>query len=1094
MATRDRELLDTRPLAFDRLVAPQQVVVGQLTEWMADRVGAAEAELRGKRELADELPWARLDLNRMVNVVSISGPRGTGKSTVLLSTLLLWQAARAREWGEVEPKGGSPADTARRWKGTKKHAQDFAGKVLALPVLDFDPLPDELPIFSWVLQAFRPLIEELHGGRDSALTDEWQALFRAATSGWDNARLTRGQRDVAEGVLDREIQVGDWHSLHTTWERFLNRLFEEIPRSDRMRGAAPSVIVLPVDDLDLQVERLRQCLHTFRLLTDPRVVFLCTMHREHLVDVLSLEEVGRMFRLGGQAGADLPDLDPPMDEPPEVWAKEIGQAMADKVVRKDATYGLSRLNLEDVLAWRPGGSKDPWLGQALKAQGTKQPLKDDRLWALGLNPDEPLAEQVKDEDSKPLDTFSFLSRWSARQELGVCSLRELVQFRGRLLDRERAHAEFGATGEAVVPGIQDVWDLVTGRESSWREVSATILDGVDRPRRFIYAEGGATLNVGGVVRHRELLNPGREASRAPRYGVPDPRALLGRDLAWLYDRRTTGPYLNGPFLLWTTWADTYPGVIAAWPIPLFPECPFEVHWVQELWRRFEPQREASVVDLAYAWVRFWLAAMRRADVPEPFAQPDAAAWDRLLDHVWLLTREAEGEMDRKLRGQGQGRMTDFAYRRLPLLGAPEYGLPRWLRQKLLSRTSQEAGERGKNPEVARSTWRAVFSGDRIERLRSYARWDPRVVDATVGGPWGDGGDGTGWAGSETERRVSAVSDGLWEMFALGLPFFRAGNPRAQPFTQLLPSTPSNARVGVRVIPNMPWFPTFFPALDTAAAALADDELTDSLAPMENLARAGTAAQAVALWQVLMRWLSPRTAAVYWIRLADDALDTNAMPPLVTRLHKGGGPIVRRESGFVYTPHPGDGGRAWRLEGADVPDEDQSKLVEALMFTQCLLADAQPSVTLPRLSIERPSKIDPGITPRGRELTWPSFAAWLDHELFRVRVLLMRAALDGLPEGVSSETRERWVAAELLYTVAALTSGTRTPLTLEVQFADPNGRRATEIVEEAASLRDAPGSVLRAWIRENRPALSKLLGNELSTRLLGEPRPTHKVVR
>lgn len=1102
MARTPRNLLDTRPVELELLVAQQQEVVADLTEWVADFVEASKevapkesSKAKGRKEHEELRRWPRLADDRLINVAGISGERGTGKTTVMLSALKLWRDAVRGSSNRGGREEEDPRQRARRL------AEDLAGELFILDILDFDPLPRDLPILSWVVQAFQPLVEELGAEDGAELAQAWQGLFRTVTLGWDAGAFGGERQDLVGGVLDRESQVGEWHGLRETWGRFLDVLFRKI----RGRGLTdinePQVIVVPVDDLDLQVERLRECLHCFRLLTHPRVLFVATLHREHLVDVLITEDLGRMYRLAGHEGPDLPDLGDKLNEAPHHWAGELGVALADKVVRRDAVNVLGNLRLAEVLAWSPEHGGVGWLRTELQRPWVRQPFADQRRWALGLKPeDAPLGNAAGASDEEGLTTLGFLDRWPRAAALRVGNLRQLVQLQGQSVRRQRSLARHRAEGEATAVGVGEIWDLVEGEEHSWSHIYAVELDGVDRARRGFSGDRGCLVAVGGNVQPRRVLPPSRRGTQvSPRYGVPTARDIFARDLAWLYDRWRSAPYLNGPFLLWTSWSTLYPGVIAAWPIPLSPECPFELDWVQRLWGRFEPQENHSIEGLVYQWVRFWLASMRRPDVAEPKEAAGEADWHALLDHVWQCARAAEVSSREEGGGRGDDRMTTFAYRRLPMLAAPEYGLPHWLRRTLLERTVKEVqvvapGTLG-SPQSRLEVWRSVFTGERIGRLRNFAAWDRQTVAASTRGTWTDDDAGTFWAGAETETRVLTVPDGLWDSLVRGLAAFRPNSSAAVALAAVLPTLPQDGRseVPLNQVVFQSWFPKLFPVLNAAVGEMAPGEFERDMAPLRGAALAGGRVLGQLLWPVIIKILGLPQDYLAWFDPNTPSAYRRYGEPISLRMRADAGVAVTPTLETAWEPSHLAPSPGWEL-AADptIPSAHQAALVEAIGLTTSAMSEAVAPYSVPGLTLIPPKSLGRWQAEQLDEVVpWPELPTWLDHELLRIRMAVLEVAVRSLqPPRVEESEILLWEVSELLRAVASAFRGQRGEAQVEVIFRATTEGSRVFTGDTISLVHHSRFPAFREWLRRASPVLDgyleghlpDLLGKELRERL------------
>ena len=140
-----------------------------------------------------------------------------------------------------------------------------------LRILDFDPLPPQMPLIAGIIQAWQPLAEkydELSRGpvecddEGATLRDRWDRLFRVATVGWSPVPLAKG---LLEHVLDRQEQVSEWQRLGQSWHEFVTEVIacgRCVKDPHKLRGEP--VFVIMIDDVDLQVERIRELLPALR--------------------------------------------------------------------------------------------------------------------------------------------------------------------------------------------------------------------------------------------------------------------------------------------------------------------------------------------------------------------------------------------------------------------------------------------------------------------------------------------------------------------------------------------------------------------------------------------------------------------------------------------------------------------------------------------------------------------------------------------------------------------------------------------------------------------------------------------------------------
>ena len=97
-------------------------------------------------------------------------------------------------------------------------------------------------------------------------------LFRVATVGWSAVPAGKG---LLEQVLDRQEQVIEWQRLGQHWHDFAAEVIKCGRRlSDHDKLVDEPIFVIMIDDVDLQVERIRELLPALRMLYHPNVAFL----------------------------------------------------------------------------------------------------------------------------------------------------------------------------------------------------------------------------------------------------------------------------------------------------------------------------------------------------------------------------------------------------------------------------------------------------------------------------------------------------------------------------------------------------------------------------------------------------------------------------------------------------------------------------------------------------------------------------------------------------------------------------------------------------------------------------------------------------
>ena len=279
---------DTGPISKKKLLPEQQQILEKLYAHLAGFV--AHAAERTVSERPSRRPWASPIQSRRNQVLMLDGGRGTGKTSLLLTAL--------------------------------KHLADepSPSSVITLEPVDFDPMPQGMSPFSWVVLTLRQLVEWLEkdcapkttppfcwdDDNDAASTLEglWQVFFKRAEMGWS---APTKQDDIEDFIQRRQSKQRGWLKLQEAWEKLINGLFKALEK--RNVATSSSIILLPIDDLDLAPKRAREVLLTLRQLYHKRVVFLLTGDSKHLTEVVALRQFAAEWVSGafGQVRKDTLD-------------------------------------------------------------------------------------------------------------------------------------------------------------------------------------------------------------------------------------------------------------------------------------------------------------------------------------------------------------------------------------------------------------------------------------------------------------------------------------------------------------------------------------------------------------------------------------------------------------------------------------------------------------------------------------------------------------------------------------------------------------------------------------------------------------------
>lgn len=311
---------DARPIPIDELDKYQRE---RMREFL-DLVNAMRDENRGRpADPIDPPPWAQVELHRTRRVLMLDAERGAGKTSILLTLLDGWNRQETLDpW--------KPEDT----------------RVRPLPRQDFDPHPENIHAYAWLVLAFRDLARWIDNtrrvsGRDKSLTEKWGELYGAALLGWSDRALDGAiGKDLDAFVVDQLQGQNSWQDLPGKWKHFLDEVLKEL---EHLNELSPSgLLALPIDDLDLHPSMAGQLLLAVRLLYHPRLLIVLAGEQPHLQEVFQVELYQKALR-----GGSLPGSAP---QQRFETAGTLSRALIDKVIPPSHRISLRRLRLEE-LAW-----------------------------------------------------------------------------------------------------------------------------------------------------------------------------------------------------------------------------------------------------------------------------------------------------------------------------------------------------------------------------------------------------------------------------------------------------------------------------------------------------------------------------------------------------------------------------------------------------------------------------------------------------------------------------------------------------------------------------------------------------------------------
>ena len=338
--------LDTRALPQEVLTAQEKNILGGINDLLRN-IQDEYRQSKHEQTRATVSPWANPRSNSRNNVIMLDGGRGTGKTSLLLTLLDGWN----------QPE---------KFQSIEQQVQ-FAGMtevVRALHPIDFDPLPPELPIYNWIIQAFNPLVQMVSGPRRAkflepqehdqlgdTLAGQYRKLTHAAAVGWTTGLLRQSMgEDAGEYLIWQEEQQFRWQNLETEWRTFIEKLCLELgDRSSTdldQRLPHDAVIVLPIDDLDLQVERTRELLLAIRVLRHERLAYILTGDSEG-TELALQSSFYREFLHG------IPTIAEEFQDKIKEFTNTLAPQVRKKSIPTSQTFEITGQSIGDAMSWTP---------------------------------------------------------------------------------------------------------------------------------------------------------------------------------------------------------------------------------------------------------------------------------------------------------------------------------------------------------------------------------------------------------------------------------------------------------------------------------------------------------------------------------------------------------------------------------------------------------------------------------------------------------------------------------------------------------------------------------------------------------------------
>ncbi len=325
---------EARPIRYEHLAASQQDAFDKVLSLIAEAVDAlprlsSRLDDLLKGDLDPRLPmW--IDDRKINNIAFLSGERGTGKTSLLLTMI------------EASLDPASWNDDAEVPESTRAFLRRLHEHVVWLAPLDLEPLPGPTNLLGAILTR----IEQVIHGRtafDASLLSAQRGHLDPAHDNdqgiWDLHRLKTDAALAWEGNLPGRGQHLDPEVYATEVSRAeearlglndrLTRALEKIARDLAGRqGSRDPLFVLPIDDFDSNPARCLELLKLLRMIATPRLFTVVLGNVDVAENIFQLSLVGELTRLTGNPSQDLSRLFP------ELTFNTIGGGLSGNVTRK----------------------------------------------------------------------------------------------------------------------------------------------------------------------------------------------------------------------------------------------------------------------------------------------------------------------------------------------------------------------------------------------------------------------------------------------------------------------------------------------------------------------------------------------------------------------------------------------------------------------------------------------------------------------------------------------------------------------------------------------------------------------------------------
>jgi hypothetical protein len=354
------------PLKYAALNAAQRQAMATIVGLLHTAVGQLR---QGREAVPASARHFPLDFDRSSRIVMLSGERGTGKTTVLVSIIKACYEL-------LHPSPPSPRQEAEQARAAdampyelQQELLKVARRTVWLEPIDMEPLPTSTNLLAAVLARVgvvarmarsAPTGDVPAPGRRGLLEREREQdpfvelrrLQAVVATSWEDVPTARRAHLDPQAYAAEVLQAeGDRLSLPEKLDKVLNDLaglFAEDP-----------LFVLPVDDFDLNPARSLELLRIVRAISVPRLFTMVLGDQRVAEMIVRLGFTGTLAELAGRAAAagSLAELGADLRTMPA----ELAGHLVRKLIPPSQVVRLERMTVLEALWYRPPGAAEEQL-------------------------------------------------------------------------------------------------------------------------------------------------------------------------------------------------------------------------------------------------------------------------------------------------------------------------------------------------------------------------------------------------------------------------------------------------------------------------------------------------------------------------------------------------------------------------------------------------------------------------------------------------------------------------------------------------------------------------------------------------------------